>query len=355
VRAAADPEPVAIGGRHVGPGQPVLVVAEVGVNHDGDPEQALRLVEAAAGAGADAVKFQTFVPSRLASPRAAKAAYQTPGAPAGETQLAMLERLELPRSAYPRLRAACEAQGMLFLSTPFDEESADFLAAHGVPAFKAGSGDLTNLPLLRHLAGKGLPVILSTGMADEDEVAAAVDAVRAAGARGVVLLHATSSYPADPREANLRALPALQRRFATPVGLSDHTPGSAVALAAVALGAALVEKHLTLDRTLPGPDHAASLDVAGLAELVRGIRTVELALGDGVKRVTPGEAETRTVARRSLAARIDLPAGATLAGASLVALRPGTGIPPSELEQVVGRRLARPVAAGELLRLEDLE
>jgi N,N'-diacetyllegionaminate synthase len=267
----------------------------------------------------------------------------------------MLRRLELSPDAHRELQAHARRRGVLFLSTPFDEASADLLDALAVPAIKIGSGEITNLPFLQHVARKRRPVILSTGMSSLEEVAAAVAAVRETGNPDLILLHCVSEYPARPDDANVRAMRALADAFGTPVGYSDHTAGLEVALAAVALGASVIEKHFTLDRTLPGPDHRASLEPAQLTELVRAIRVVERALGDGVKRPTAGELGNRVVARRSLAAAVDLPAGLALTRESLCALRPATGISPASLPAVLGRKLTRERRAGELIAWSDLE
>jgi len=341
-----------IAGRRIGPGEPCFLVAEAGVNHNGDLALANQLIEAAAAAGADAVKFQTFRGERLVSPAARKAAYQTAATGAQGSQLDMLRRLELPPEAFGDLKRRCDALGMVFLSTPFDEASADLLEALGIAAFKIPSGEVTNLSLLDHVGRKGRPVILSTGMSTLEEVRAAVDTLRAAGAQGVVVLHCVSSYPADPADANLRAMATLAAAFHAPVGYSDHTPGIEVALAAAALGACVIEKHVTLDRTLPGPDHRASLEPAGFAALVRGVRLVESALGDGRKRPMPSEADTAAAARRSLVAARDVPAGARLTDEALAVLRPGTGLSPALRARVVGRVAKVHIPAGTPLTWE---
>lgn len=345
---------VDIDGRGVGPSAPCLVIAEAGVNHNGNLGLARRLVEAAATTGADAVKFQTFATERLVTAAAPKARYQAEATGSETSQREMLEALELSAAAHAELAALAAAEGLLFLSTPFDEESADLLDAIGIAAFKVASPDLTNLPLVRHVARKHKPVILSTGMADLAEVASAVAIVRREGAP-LVLLHCVSSYPAEPRDANLRAMGTLRKEFGVPVGFSDHTLGAEVSLAAVALGAAMLEKHLTLDRTLSGPDHRASLEPDAFRALVTRVRSVEAALGDGVKRPRPSELDVRAAARRSLAARATIPAGTILDAGMLVALRPGTGISPSRLDEVIGRRAVREIPAGALLDLDDLE
>jgi N,N'-diacetyllegionaminate synthase len=344
---------VSIGGRPVGAGAPVFFIAEAGVNHNGDPALAHRLIEVAAAAGADAVKFQTFRTEALVSRHAPKAPYQVETTGGGEGQLEMLRRLELSREAFAALAEDCRRRGILFLSTPFDHASADDLEALGVAAFKTGSGELTNLPLLEHLAAKRRPIIVSTGMATLDEVATAVAAV--GGRAPLALLHCVSAYPAPPGESNLRAMDTLRARFSCPVGFSDHTPGLTVALAAVARGASIVEKHFTVDRTLPGPDHRASLDPGELAALVTAVREVEAALGDGDKRPTPAELPTRAVARKSLVAARALRRGEPLTAEAVTVKRPGTGIPPGELGRALGRRVRRDVGADEVLEWTMLE
>jgi N,N'-diacetyllegionaminate synthase len=338
-----------VGERAIGDDAPTFVVAEAGVNHNGDLRLARRLIDAAREAGADAVKFQTFRSDALVSRHAPKAAYQRAATGAGESQAEMLARLELTREQHVELRDHCVKAGILFFSAPFDHASADALAELGVGLFKVPSGEITNLPLLRHVAAKGRPVILSTGMSTLDEVAEAVAAIRAVGDPPLALLHCVSAYPAPVEEMNLRALDTLRARFGGPVGLSDHTVGIEVALAAVARGAAIVEKHLTLDKALPGPDHRASLEPAEFVALVRGIRAIEAALGDGEKRPMPSEADVRRVARKSLVASRPLRAGEPLTAEAVTAKRPGTGIPPSQLASVLGRRVRRDVAADEVL------
>lgn len=341
-----------IAGRAIGAGHACFVIAEAGVNHNGDLRLAMRLVEAAADAGADAVKFQTFNADRLVTRSAPKARYQQDETGGGESQHAMLKALELPPDAFRQIQARCQELGILFLSTPFDDESVDLLDALAVPAFKVGSGELTNLALLRHVASRGKPVILSTGMSTMAEVAEAVTAVRGSGNRELALLHCVSSYPAPPGEVNLRAMAALEAAFHVPVGYSDHTVGMAVPLAAVALGAAIIEKHFTLDPGLPGPDHRFSSPTDELAALVRGIRIVESALGNARKQPVPSEADTARVARRSLVAARAIPAGVVITDDLIAVQRPGTGLPPSMRRQIVGRTARTPIQAGELLSLE---
>ena len=344
---------ITISGRRIGPGERCFIIAEAGVNHNGQLTLARQLVDAAVATGADAVKFQTFKAERLASARAPKAAYQLETTDRGESQVTMLQRLELPEAYHPELMAPCQRRGILFLSTPFEEASADLLETLGVPAFKIPSGEVTNLPFLAHVARKGRPMILSTGMSTLDEVAEAVRVIRASGDPGLALLHCVSAYPAEPGDANLLSLRTLAESFGVPVGFSDHTPGLAVALAAAALGACIIEKHFTLDRALPGPDHQASLEPQELSELVHGIRTVEAALGHGRKEPVASEQATAAVIRKSLVAARELPSGTVLQPDDLVVKRPGTGIPPGERERVIGRRTRRAVAADQLLSWSD--
>ncbi len=348
--------PVSIGGRLVGAGQPCFVIAEAGVNHDGSLERARQLVDVAAAARADAVKFQSFSADRVAGRSAAKAGYQKLGSDSDEGQREMLRRLELSPAAHQELQTHCRARGIAFLSTPFDEPSADLLDGLGVPAFKLASGELNNLPFVEYVARKGRPLILSTGMSTLEEVGAAVGAIRACrDAAQLVLLHCVSSYPTEAREVNLRAVATLGEAFDVPAGYSDHTRGINVSLAAAALGACVIEKHFTLDPGLPGPDHRNSLDPDALHALVAGVREVEAALGSGLKEPAASELENRRLVRRSLAAARDLAQGTRLTRDMLVALRPGTGIPPADVEQVVGRLLLRARSEGELIARDDLD
>ncbi|MBV9499257.1 MAG: N-acetylneuraminate synthase, partial [Acidobacteriaceae bacterium] len=298
-------KPVLIAEREIGPGLPCLLIAEAGVNHNGSLDMALRLVDAAVDAGADIVKFQTFKSEEVVTPQAPKADYQLQNSGRDESQLEMIKRLELPEEAFSTIQSHCRERGIVFLSTPFDCHSADLLYGMGVPAFKIPSGEITNHPFLAHIARKGKPLIVSTGMSDLQEVANAVEVLHAAANRELVLLHCVSNYPAAPACVNLRVMKTLEERFGVPVGYSDHTEGTAIALAAAAMGACVIEKHFTLDRTLPGPDHRASIEPLELAAMVRSVRDVEAALGDGVKRPAAGEGNTAAVARRSLVAAHD--------------------------------------------------
>lgn len=342
-----------------------LIIAEAGVNHDGSLDKALALVDAAADAGADIVKFQTFNAKALAGGAAKKADYQQRTTDAAESQLAMLERLELPQAAHHTLIARARERGIEFLSTPFDDASLAFLLSLELPRIKIGSGDLTNAPLLHAAARAGATLILSTGMATLSEIEQALGvlahgyaqrndaglasfsaawrdpAARAALAPHVSLLHCTTEYPCPIADVNLAAMATMRSAFQLPVGYSDHTDGFEVSVAAVALGAAFIEKHLTLDRRAPGPDHAASLEPDDFKRMVSAIRNVEAALGDGVK--TPKESEVRNVpvARKSIVAARAMKAGEVIGPADITAKRPGTGRPPIEYWSLIGTAAPR--------------
>lgn len=330
-----------------------MIIAEAGVNHDGRLDLALRLVEAAAAAGADVVKFQTFSARALATAAAGTAAYQRRTAGVGDSQLEMLLRLELPFEAFATIRAHCQALGVEFLSTPFDAAAAEFLHGLGMERFKLSSGDLTNAPLLEQVAGYGKPLLLSTGMATLGEVEAAVDIVEQAGLarRELVLLHCTSEYPAPFEDVNLRAMGVLGAAFGTAVGYSDHTVGMAVPVAAVALGARVIEKHFTLDRTMPGPDHAASLEPEAFAAMVAAIRQVERAMGDGLKRPAASERATMAVARKSIVARRAIAAGECFSAENLTVKRPGRGLSPLRWRELLGKPAPRDYAPDEPIAL----
>ena len=345
---------IALDDRSIGAGQPCFIIAEAGVNHNGDLALAHRLIDVARAAGADAVKFQTFKADQLVTLDAPKAEYQLQQTEAGESQYEMLKRLELSAEAFRDLQQHCREAGIRFMSTPFDEDSADLLSELGVTVFKTPSGEITNLPYLAHVARKGRPLIVSTGMATLGEVEAAVNTLRAAGNPAIVLLQCVSNYPANPADVNLRAMQTMAQAFGVPTGFSDHTAGIEVALAAVALGACVIEKHFTLDRAMPGPDHAASLEPDQLAAMIRGIRTVEAALGHGRKEPAASELNTAEVARKSLVAACDLKAGTVLSDSVLAVKRPGTGLPPALRPYVIGRTLRVDVSVGTVIGLEML-
>ena len=336
---------IKIAGRRIGRGHPCFVVAEAGVNHNGSLKLAKRLADAAKEAGADAVKFQVFKAENLVSPRAPKAKYQ----------LEMLRRLELSYESFRRLHAYCRRKRILFLASPFDDEAIDFLDELDVAAFKVPSGEITNLPFLQKIAKKRKPMIVSTGMSSLKEVEAAVKSIRKAGNDAMILLHCVSSYPASPNDVNLRAMETLKKTFGLPVGFSDHTQGIEVALAAVALGACVIEKHFTLDRSLPGPDHRVSIEPKEFKALVEGIRKVEMSMGDGWKEPRASEAGTATAARKSLVAARDIEAGTVLTKDLMVAKRPGTGLSPAMRPRLIGRKARREIRVGTLFSLEMLK
>lgn len=346
---------VKIADKVIGENEPCFVIAEAGVNHNGDIELAKKLVDIAKEAGADAIKFQTFKANRVASIQAPKAEYQLNTTNLRESQLDMLQCLELSYATHRELTVYCQKRNILFISTPFDNDSVDFLDELGVSAFKIGSGEITNWPFIEMIARKGKPIILSTGMSSLGEVDDAVRVIRKVGCDQFALLHCVSNYPADASDTNLRAISVMSRAFGVPVGYSDHTLGIEIAFAAVALGAHIIEKHFTLNKHLPGPDHAMSLEPLDLKALIAGIRNVESALGNGIKVPTASETNNRRLIRRSLAAAIDIPQGVVLKAEMLIGLRPATGISPNEIERVIGRRTKRPLTLGDLIDWGDLE
>lgn len=348
-------ETIQIGKRAVGRDAPCFIIAEAGVNHNGDLAIAHRLVDTAFEAGADAVKFQAFRAENIVTAAAPKAAYQIDAMADGDaTQFAMLKSLELDAGQHAELKAHCEKRGITYLCTPYDLESLAMLDAMAVEAFKISSTDTTNLPYLQAVAGYGRAVILSTGLCTLAEVEAAVGALAPVGDR-LAILHCTSEYPAPVADSNLRAMHTLAAAFHVPIGFSDHTAGIGMAPYSVAAGAAIVEKHITLDRTMPGPDHKASIEPSELAEMVTAIRTVEAALGDGIKRPKPSEEKNREIVRKSLVAATDIRKGERLSAANVTAKRPGSGISPASFAAVVGAVVNRDIGAGEMIAFSDLD
>jgi N,N'-diacetyllegionaminate synthase len=327
----------------------VFIIAEAGVNHDGRLDQAKKLVEAAARAGADAVKFQTFKAETLASRSAPKADYQQQTTGPGESQFDMLRRLELSASAHRELIAHCRQAGIRFLSSPFDSASIDLLLELGLDIFKIPSGEITNLPYLRRIGGLGKEVILSTGMAEMIEIEAALRVLSDAGTpkERVTVLHCNTEYPTPMADVNLRAMLSIGQSFGVRVGYSDHTLGIEVPIAAVALGARVIEKHFTLDCGLPGPDHRASLEPAGLQAMVAAIRNIEVALGDGRKRPSSSERRNLKAVRKAIVAARNIRPGELFTEESLTVKRPADGLDPMRWDEVIGRRAMRGFAAGE--------
>jgi N-acetylneuraminate synthase/N,N'-diacetyllegionaminate synthase len=346
---------IRIGERLIGEGKPCFIVAEAGVNHNGDIHLAKELIDAAKNAGADAVKFQAFKAEKIATIYAEKADYQTRNAGKDKSQLAMLKKLELDEKDIGELYNYAQKNNIIFLSSAFDRESIDLLNDLGVSAFKIASGEITNLPLLKYVAKKKKPIILSTGMSTLDEIEQAVKVIRENGTKDIVLLHCVTSYPARKEDVNLRAIETLRREFKLPVGFSDHTLGVTIPIAAAALGAVLIEKHFTLDKSLPGPDHKASLEPNELTEMVTAIRDVEKALGNGVRRLTEEEREIRKKVRRSIVAKEEILKGTSITESMLDFKRPGTGIEPKHLDRVIGRRTKKDIMRDELIAFKNLE
>ena len=331
----------------------ILIIAEAGVNHNGDISLAKQLIDVAAEAGADLVKFQTFNANRLVTRTAKKANYQKQTTDGAESQYEMLGRLELTEAMHHELIAHCEMRNIGFLSTGFDIQSIDLLSNLGQRCFKVPSGEITNLPYLRHIGRLGKKIILSTGMSTLGDIEAAIDILENAGTprAKITVLHCTTEYPTPMAEVNLRAMQSIHAAFGTAVGYSDHTQGIEVAIAAVAMGATVIEKHFTLDRNLPGPDHQASLEPAELIAMVRAIRNIEAALGDGIKRLTPSEVRNKPIARKSLIASREIKAGELFTADNITTKRPGTGISPMQWDEVLGKVARRDFLADELIEL----
>jgi N,N'-diacetyllegionaminate synthase len=331
----------------------VLIIAEAGVNHNGSLKIAKQLVVAASEAGADIVKFQTFSADRLVTKSANKAEYQNQTTDASESQHAMIQKLELSLEMHKALILFCKQCNIEFFSTGFDIQSIDILVDLGLEHFKIPSGEITNLPYLRHIGKYGKPVILSTGMANLGEIEAALDVLETSGVqrKNITVLHCNTEYPTPMKDVNLKAMLAIRDTFGVKVGYSDHTFGTEVSVAAVALGATVIEKHFTLDRTLPGPDHRASLEPNELRAMVMAIRNIEEALGDGIKRPSPSETKNKLIARKSLVAATAIQNGEFFTKANLTVKRPGTGITPMRWDEVLGRTAVRDFEPDEMIEL----
>ncbi len=321
----------------------VFIIAEAGVNHNGSLELAKKLIDVAVDAGVDAVKFQTFKADKLVSKGTQKAEYQKQTTAADESQYDMIKKLELDEDAHRELIAHCKEKKIMFLSTPFDHDSVDLLNNFGMSIFKIPSGEITNLPYLRHIGRLGKEVILSTGMADLGEIEDALDVLMQAGTpKGkITVLHATTEYPCPIGEVNLRAMQTIRNAFGVKVGYSDHTEGIEVPIAAVAMGASVIEKHYTLDRTMEGPDHKASLEPDELKAMSRAIRKIEQALGDGIKKPSRSEAKNIGIARKSMVAAREIKAGELFSIDNIAVKRPGNGISPMRWDEVIGTKAIR--------------
>jgi N-acetylneuraminate synthase/N,N'-diacetyllegionaminate synthase len=331
-----------------------LIIAEAGVNHNGNIDLAHKLIDAAADAKADAVKFQTFRAEGVATDEAPKAEYQIRTTGSDENQLSMIRQLELSPNHYPDLINHCAQRNIIFLSTPHDWEAIEILDKFDVPAFKIGSGDLTNIPFLKAVALKDRPIILSTGMGNLSEVEEAVNTVKSQNNSKLILLHCVTSYPAKPEDCNLNAITTLRQAFQVPVGYSDHTIGLEIPLAAVSLGATVIEKHFTLDRKLPGPDHEASLEPSKLSDMIQSIRIVETALGNGIKYPTPVEHGIKVVARKSIVAAKDIPINTIIMEDMITTKRPGNGLLPRYWSAIIGCTTKCDISQDALIRWEQI-
>lgn len=348
-------KPIQIAGKWIGPGHPCFIIAEAGVNHNGDIVLAKKMIDVAADAGADAVKFQTFHAEDLVTQTAEKADYQKITTDGEESQFDMLKELELPENVFYELSAYAAARGIIFLSTPFDEKSANLLEGIDVPAYKISSGDITNFPLLKVIAEKRKPVILSTGMSTLGEVEEAVFYLQENGIDDIIVLHCTTSYPAPVESVNLRAMETMRVAFNVPVGYSDHTEGTSIPIAAVAMGANVIEKHFTLNRTMDGPDHAASIEPDELGFMVKSIRGIEKSIGDGIKKTTKEEQKTVNLARRYIVIKNPIKSGDILTYDKIAIKRSHIGIQPKYLDKVVGMRVNKNMQIDQSITWDDLE
>ncbi len=345
---------ITIGSRVIGNGHPCFIIAEAGVNHNGDLSLAKRLIDTAAESGADAVKFQTFQADFVVTKNAKKASYQKSTTGKTESQYDMIHRLELPFKAFAELKRYAESKKILFLSTPFDRNSVDFLEKIKISAYKIPSGEIDNPSLLAHIARKHKPIILSTGMSTLGEIERSIRLIFSEGGKEIALLHCITAYPARVKDVNLRAMETMRCAFKVPVGFSDHTLGISIPIAAVSMGACILEKHFTLDKTLPGPDHRASLDPIELQMMVRAIRDVESAKGNGIKNPSHSEIKNKRSIRRSIVAARDIPKNAIIGEDSVSVKRPGTGISPVNLSLVLGSVAKRNIKNDEVLSWNDI-
>ncbi len=329
----------------------VFIIAEAGVNHNGSLKLAKKLVDIAADAGVDAVKFQTFKTNLLLTPDTPKAAYQKDQTNSGQSQFEMLKKLELDEAAHEELISYSQKKGLIFMSTPFDHESIDLLDRLGLEIFKIGSGDLTNIPYLRHIGRLKKQVILSTGMSNMDEIGRALDTLISSGTpkENIILLHANTAYPTAFEDVNLLAMKTLEEKFQTKIGYSDHTPGIEIPVAATTLGASVIEKHFTINRNMEGPDHKASLEPSELKKMVRSIRNVEMAMGDGVKTPTDSEMKNIIAARKSIVAGMDIARGEIFTERNLSVKRPGNGVSPLLWDDVIGSRAKKDYKKDDLI------
>jgi N,N'-diacetyllegionaminate synthase len=345
---------IKIGNKMIGEGYPCFIIAEAGVNHNGSFELAKKLVDVAREAGVDAVKFQIFKSEKITTLNAEQAKYQKENTGKEESQLKMLKKLELSYDDFRKLKEYCDEKKIIFLSTPHSCKEDVDLVAELCFAIKVGSGDLTNLPILKYIAKKNLPIILSSGMAVMDEIKEAIETIKTEGNNKIILLHCTTNYPCPLEEVNLKVVDTLKEKFKLPTGYSDHTQGIMVSAMAVVRGACVIEKHFTLDKKMEGPDHKASLDPVELKEMVKLIREAEIILGDGIKEPRESETEVAKVARKSVVAGRIIQRGEKITEDMLAIKRPGTGILPKEINRVIGKEAKRDILADTLIKWEDL-
>lgn len=344
-----------IGNKVIGDGVSAFIIAEAGVNHNGDINIAKQLVDRAVFAGVDAIKFQTFKTEKLVTEYADMAEYQKDNIGKVDSQFNMLKKLELSYENFIELQEYCKLKGIMFLSTPFDFESSDFLNSIGMEAFKISSADLTNIPFLEYIAKFNKPIILSSGMASLSEIEDAINAIYSLENREVAVLHCTSNYPAKLDTVNLNAMNTIKNAFKIVSGYSDHTEGITIPIAAVAMGGNIIEKHFTLDKNMEGPDHKASLSPLELKEMVKAIRNVEMALGDGIKRYNSSEVDTIKAARKSIVAARHIKVGDRISFADLDYKRPGTGLSPKFYVDIIGRTATKDIKSDEQIALNMVE
>jgi N,N'-diacetyllegionaminate synthase len=347
-------EKIKIGNKWAGDEEPCFIIAEAGVNHNGKLELAKKLVDAAGNAGADAVKFQTYKAEKLVTKDADATMYQVKNMREKKSQLDMLDNLALEYKEFIVLKKYCDRKGILFLSTPHSFDAIDFLEEL-VPVYKFGSGDLTNIPSLKYAAKKEKPMILGTGMSTLEEVRHAVDAIKSEGNDQIVVLHCTTNYPCPLEEVNLQAMKIMKNELKCLVGYSDHTLGNIVPIAAVAMGACMIEKHFTLNRELPGPDHRASLEPNELKEMIQVIRETEKAMGNGIKKPTKSEDQIKKSIRKSIVAKVNIPKGTIITREMMEIKRPGMGISPDQIDKIIGGKARDNIKKDELIRWDKIE
>ena len=342
---------VEFGNIYIGDGKKIFIIAEIGVNHNGDVNLAKKMIKEAAKSGANAVKFQTFIAKDMLTKHTKKAKYQEKNSKTS-LQMEMIEKLQLNKDDFFEISEYAKSNNVLFLSSPFDIKSVDLLDELDVPGFKVGSGEINNFELLESIERKDKPIILSTGMSTLDEIQETFDFIK--NKNKLIILHCITGYPSKFEDANLKFINTLKEKFKVPIGFSDHSPGIELAIAAVGLGACVIEKHFTLDKTLDGPDHQASLEPHEFKAMVDAIRNVEIAMGDGVRRISDSELEIKKVARKSIVAACDIPSGSTLSDGMLAIKRPGTGIEPKYFKSLIGKKAKVDIKKDDLIKYEFL-